>query len=228
MTWFSEYYTKTDFDTEIINKYKHHLITEDETNLLEQEYTNSVNKINTLADTDNLDSYLTSQNSLILLEYELDIIRLLSKYTLQNNYLIYDFFLKCINLLLQISNILSTRLKLEDVIHKVKNDTNYISRCSYKFCNFKNECFYNYNAKTKNVCYQDHYVHNMVSADLIILLDYIDVKYNKNNLIIPNKEILKTINTLNFVIEHMHSELKSRCLYLNENEYEKEHIIKKC
>ena len=63
---------------------------------------------------------------------------------------------------------------------------------------------------------------------IIILLDYIDVKYNKNNLIIPNKEILKTINTLNFVIEHMHSELKSRCLYLNENEYEKEHIIKKC
>jgi hypothetical protein len=68
----------------------------------------------------------------------------------------------------------------------------------------------------------------MVSADLIILLDYIGVKYDKNNLVIPNKEILKTINTLNFVIEHMHSELKSRCLYLNKDEYEKEHIIKRC
>ena len=67
----------------------------------------------------------------------------------------------------------------------------------------------------------------MVSADLIILIDYIKEKFNENKLIIPNKEILKSINTLSFVVEHMHSELKSRCLYLKDDEVEKEHYIKK-
>ena len=56
---------------------------------------------------------------------------------------------------------------------------------------------------------------------------YIDYKFDDKNIIIPNKEILKTINTLSFVISHMHNELCSKCLYLNEDECEKMHFIKK-
>ena len=64
---------------------------------------------------------------------------------------------------------------------EINNDKNQdptqstITRCSYKFCSYQDSCTYNYNLKTKNLCYQDHYVHNMVSSDLKILLNYINV-----------------------------------------------------
>ena len=67
----------------------------------------------------------------------------------------------------------------------------------------------------------------MVSADLVILEEYIDFKFDDKNIIVPNKEILKTINTLSFVISHMYNELCAKCLYLNEDECEKMHFIKK-
>ena len=67
----------------------------------------------------------------------------------------------------------------------------------------------------------------MVSADLVILEEYIDFKFSDKNLIVPNKEILKTINTLSFVISHMQTELNSKCLYLNEDECDKMHFVKK-
>ena len=69
-----------------------------------------------------------------------------------------------------------------------------IQRCSYKFCNFKENCNYNYSKKKNNYCYQDHYVHNMVSHDLMILINYIQdddfENINKNESL---KEILKSI-----------------------------------
>jgi len=212
---------------EEINKYKDFFIIKEEiVDDLEKEYVDSLEKIEFLSSNKDLSGYLSKMNSLSLLKEELFIIKLLSKYTLQNNYLDFSFFINSIDILIEINKILMVRLNLSDINHKTKTSINFIPRCSYKFCNFKNECFYNYNTKTKNVCYQDHYVHNMVSADLIILKEYINLKFN-NNLVIPNKEILKTINTLCFVIEHMHSELNSRCLYLKENEIENEHYIKK-
>jgi hypothetical protein len=66
----------------------------------------------------------------------------------------------------------------------------------------------------------------MVSADLLVLIDYITSKYTDETQIIPNKEILKSINTLSFVINHMENELKSKCIYTNENEWEKFHFVK--
>ena len=194
---------------------------------IEKEYSESLDRIEELYEKENLDEYLTSKNSKILLKEELDIIRLLSKYTLQNNYINYNFFFKSIKLLYKISEILRERINQEKIIHKNKNFNSYIPRCSYKFCSFKDNCFYNYNLKNKNVCYQDHYVHNMVSADLVILEDYINFKFGDKNIIAPNKEILKTINTLSFVISHMQTELNSKCLYLNEDECEKMHFVKK-
>ena len=66
----------------------------------------------------------------------------------------------------------------------------------------------------------------MVSSDLKILLNYIKNQYEKSNLVLHNKEILKTINTLSFVIGHMETELRTKCLYLPENEWEQCHVVK--
>ena len=78
----------------------------------------------------------------------------------------------------------------------------------------------------KNQSYQDHYVHRMVSTDLTILIEYIDKKNNDPSFVIHNKEILKTINILSFVINHMENELKAKCMYLNENVWETCHFLK--
>jgi hypothetical protein len=66
----------------------------------------------------------------------------------------------------------------------------------------------------------------MVSADLKILIEYIEQKYGNTKVVLHNKEILKTINTLSYVINHMENELKTKCLYLSENEIESYHFIK--
>jgi len=76
------------------------------------------------------------------------------------------------------------------------------------------------------MCYQDHYVHNMVSADLKILMEYIEQKYGDSKIVLHNKEILKTINTLSYVIGHMELELRTKCLYVPESEWELYHVIK--
>lgn len=228
MNWYETYFQDIPLNEKTLEKYKNMIPDSDkDENSYEAEYSKVIEKLNYYDKLNDINLELSKFNSLKLIEEELKLIKLLSKYTLQNNYLNYTFFIKSLKILENISNILSNRLKLNEIEHKHKNYNNYIPRCSYKFCSFKNECFYNYNMKTKNVCYQDHYVHNMVLADIIILKEYIEFKFNENKLIIPNKEILKSINTLSFVIEHMYSELKSRCLYLNDDEIEKEHFIKK-
>jgi len=66
----------------------------------------------------------------------------------------------------------------------------------------------------------------MVSVDLKILIEYIELKYGDTKIVLHNKEILKTINTLSYVITHMENELKAKCLYLPENEIESFHFIK--
>jgi hypothetical protein len=66
----------------------------------------------------------------------------------------------------------------------------------------------------------------MVSADLATLIEYIEQKFKDQNFVIHNKEILKTINTLSFVINHMENELKTKCMYNDESEWEQNHYVK--
>ncbi len=167
------------------------------------------------------------KNSLVILQKELEIIKILTKYALQNSQLDYIFFLSCLKFLFKLSEILRVRLGQKEIIYenKIYTPTN-IPRCSYKFCSYKDTCIYNYNIKNKSLCYQDHYVHRMVSTDLYVLINYIEQKYNDQDCVIHNKEILKTINTLSFVINHMENELKAKCLYLNEDDYESCHFVK--
>lgn len=168
----------------------------------------------------------SKKNSLEILQKELDVIKLLTKYSLQNNTLEFNFFIASLKFLYGLSEILRIRIGQKEIVHDSKNINASISRCSYKFCNYKDACVYNYNPKNKSQCYQDHYVHRMVSADLMVLIDYITSKFENQHQIIPNKEILKSINTLSFVINHMESELKAKCMYNDESEYEKFHFVK--
>ena len=204
-------------------------------NQIEKEYKEKLKEFEELCLDENQIKKQCTYNSLFILQKELDLIKLLTKYSLQNNELNYDFFVNCLKLLLRFSETLRNRINQKEISleKKIYVDDN-ISRCSYKFCNYKDSCTYNYN-KSKNLCYQDHYVHNMVSADIRVLLDYIDQKYGQTKIVSHNKEILKTINTLSFVINHMESELKAKCLYIvnqnkleysSDNELEQYHFIK--
>jgi hypothetical protein len=65
----------------------------------------------------------------------------------------------------------------------------------------------------------------MVSHDVQSLISYIESNYNNSNEILHNKEILKTINTLSFVIGHMEGELRAKCLYSDIKDCEKYHYI---
>merc|ERR1711991_124164 len=101
---------------------------------------------------------------------------------------------------LNVLRLMSQFLRL-DLQQKKLKANNSIPRSSYKFCHFKDSCVYNYD-KDKNGCYADHHVHNLVEADLEALLEYIKNNY-KENIINHNKEIIKCINTLCFVLKHM-------------------------
>jgi len=193
---------------------------------IELEYDLKLKELEELCDDQEIINNIKLQNSLVILQKEVEIIKLLTKYALQNNQLNYTFFIKSLKLLLDISEILRIRLGQKEIIHEKNYLPGNLPRCSYKFCNFKDTCSYNYNTTIKNQCYQDHFVHRMVSADLTILIEYIDKKNQDISFVIYNKEILKTINTLSFVINHMENELKAKCMYLDESEWEACHFVK--
>jgi hypothetical protein len=234
--WYEKYVNKTFLDKSKIEKYisilqQSNLKTDDNIEVkvsqIENDYEIKLKELEEICvNEEETDKYI-SMNSLVILQKELEIIKLLSKYALQNNQLNYIFFVSSLKFLYKLSEILRIRLGQKEIIHEKKLITNNnIPRCSYKFCNYKYECTYNYNTKLKSQCYQDHYVHRMVSADLFVLINYISQKFNDQSIVIHNKEILKTINTLSFVINHMESELRLRCMYLDESQWEKNHFVK--
>ena len=207
---------------------------------MEVDFTSKINEIKNTFEKSDINKLYNNKNSLEILQKEVEIIKLISKYSLQNNKLEFEFIITCLKYIFSLSELLRNRLhQLPININKNyigKNNItpnaihnpmhNPIIRCSYKFCNYKEECAYNYNiGKKTNQCYQDHYVHNMVSHDVISLISYIELNYKTNSLILHNKEILKTVNTLSFVIGHMEGELRAKCLYNEPKDWEKFHYI---
>jgi hypothetical protein len=207
MEWYNNYYMNyincnlNDFKLKLKNN--ENLILKEIDNK-ENVYLNKINELEHKDNNDIIDEYKTL-SSLHILEKENDLIELLTKYTLENNIRNYNLIVKGLELLFSLSEILRLRLKQDEIKHDNKFNK-IITRSSYKFCNYKENCKFNYDNNNKNKCFQDHYVHNMVSSDILILIKYI----NENN---NDKEIIKTLNTLNFVINHMVSELKNKCMY---------------
>ena len=194
---------------------------------MEVDFVSKINDIKNTYDKEDINKLYSDKNSLEILQKELEIVKLISKYSLQNNKLEFIFIITCLKYLHKLSEILRIRLKQQAInMNKGFNKNINISLCSYKFCNYKEECAYNYNfGKKTNQCYQDHYVHNMVSHDVDSLISYIESNYKNNSTILHNKEILKTINTLSFVIGHMEGELRAKCLYNDIKDWEKYHYI---
>lgn len=237
LIWYNTYSDKSNIEITNIDKYVNILknsnvkftedVIENKLNQIESEYENNLIELDNMCNNDNYINEIKTKNSLVILQKELEIIKLLTKYALQNNQIDYVFFHKSLKFIYELSEILRIRLNQKEIVHENKIVLpNNLPRCSYKFCSFKDTCSYNYNISSKNQCYQDHYVHRMVSADLAILINYIDQKFKDTNFVIHNKEILKTINTLSFVINHMENELKSKCMYLDETEWEACHFVK--
>lgn len=324
MEWYNKYYLSNldlksnysdDFYKIILSKLKNKQCNKNieyKIDSIENEYLDKLKKLEYLCINKKEINQIEKNNSLVIIQKELEIIKLLSKYTLQNTNLNYNFFMNSLKLLLHFSEILKKRLGQNDfILEKSKFSDSVITRCSYKFCSYQHNCNYNYNKYTKNKCYQDHYVHNMISLDLKTIINYInslynndeknldknknkDDKNNKNNenkdnkdeinnkddenididnidkvnkdkenqdnkdnkvnkdnkdnkeqeketnkkydnydievnndtkLILHNKEILKTINTLNYVISHMENELRNKCLYQASDKLEQFHYI---
>lgn len=161
---------------------------------------------------DDIDKLITMKydtlNDINILEYQSIITNNLRKFiknsTVQNLN-IEDLLLK-LGWLIETSKFLSNKVGLNLFTHK-ETENNNVPRSSYKFCNYNFECEFNYNTKKFNGCFAQHYVHNLVYADLNSLFKYITA--NKNNM--DNKvfdEIRKSINTISFVIGHMYDELK--------------------
>jgi len=236
LSWYNEYSQKPIINRDISlfiqelkknNNKQNEDIIENKLNQIETDYDIMINNLKNDYENIAVVNEIKNKNSLVILQKEVEIIKLLTKYALQNNQLDYTFFLKSLKFLLQISEILRIRLGQKEIIHENKLFTpGNLQRCSYKFCNYKDTCVYNYNPTSKSQCYQDHYVHRMVSADLTILIEYIDKKFQDQNFVIHNKEILKTINTLSFVINHMENELRAKCMYLDKKDWESCHFIK--
>jgi hypothetical protein len=239
LTWFndnieidmSNYQRINEYINKLSNKQEEKNI-ETKINQIEKNYLDKLHEIEQLCNNPNDIIILKEKPGLTILQKELDIIKLLTKYTLQNKTLDYNFFIQCLIILLDLSETLRIRIGQDELSQDKITDNlehkydNLISRCSYKFCSFQDNCSYNYSSKTNSSCYQDHYVHNMVSTDLKILLTYIKNKYENSKIILHNKEILKTINTLSYVIGHMELELRTKCLYIHESEWESYHVIK--
>lgn len=178
-----------------------------------------LSEIDKILDIGNFEKY----SSLELLRSEDLLASYLSKSIVQNNNRSFDFIIKNLEWLKQCSEVLSKRLKLQLVHHNEHFiRKNKIIRSSYKFCTFKNSCEYNYGKGHKG-CYADHYVHNMIYGDIEALIKCLN-KFYKNETI-SNKEVIKCVNTISFVIKHMYEELNNLCIYVGKSEHEKYHVL---
>ena len=148
-----------------------------------------------------------------LLEKEALIIIFVNRFLLKNKLTeeSKDFFIDLFKWIRNVSDYLTNKLNLNKISHSKRFKDEYlINRCSYKFCNYKDNCEFNYDKKGKK-CNSDHYVHNMVEADSNSLIEYLV----NNNLekVDHHNEMMKCINTLMFVINHMYNELKNKIYY---------------
>jgi len=118
--------------------------------------------------------------------------------------------------LMKISSYFSKKLKLSNYVHKINHKKYVIPRSSYKFCNNNYKCEYNYNSRYKG-CIAKHFIHNMVYADINVLIKYISAKQQTYDL----AEIRKSIHTISFVMNHMYDELRHG---IKQYGYDKAHV----
>lgn len=117
-----------------------------------------------------------------------------------------DKFIKWLISILEYLRDVTFELSLRNhqkTITKIKKKIGVISRNSYKFCEYGHACRFNYGKEQK--CYAQHFVYNMVHHDIVEILEYILFISSIGS--IDFSEIKISINTMTFVINHMHEEL---------------------
>lgn len=83
--------------------------------------------------------------------------------------------------------------------HKQRSDL--IPRNSYNFCERGANCKFKYN-NMNNTCYSQHFIPHILKNDIDELINHISECVNPNI-----SEILKSINTIYFVLSHMNNEM---------------------
>lgn len=157
-------------------------------------------------------------DDLILLEWQTYLSSHLKKYIKQctesvdNNRFDYNLHISKFEWLAKASKHLSEKLGLIITNHKMNItdiETGTIPRSSYKFCEYNYECQFNYKDKYSG-CYAQHFVHNLVYADIEIMIYYLKSIYEENKYITCNIfELSKCITTIAYVIKHMFEELSN-------------------
>lgn len=153
-----------------------------------------------------------------IMDYEIKTISYLKSIIKNNqieNKFDYDMFLNKLNWIHSVEEFYMKKFDLPVVSHFNKSDKHLLPRSSYKFCEYNFECGFHYGKnKKKKGCYAQHYVHNYLCADIKEIINYIESIKTKNEL--PNfSELLKCVNTLNYVINHMKDELEHSKYYTN-------------
>ena len=92
MNWYENYYENSSLSDELLNKYKNYIPKDTDDDYFEDNFKETMDKINNFNETEK--NEILKGTSLKILSEEFEIIKLLSKYTLQNNYLNYSFFVK--------------------------------------------------------------------------------------------------------------------------------------
>lgn len=148
-----------------------------------------------------LDFAKTDMNELEILKYQIYVAGQLKKYILTcidtSSSFDADLHLPKLEWLAKTCAFLSKKRSLRDIKFRKRQD--HIQRNSYEFCEYGNSC-QNKNGK----CNKKHMVYNFVLCDISELIRHLTQENNKNP-----KEILTSINTINYVFNHMYDELSS-------------------
>lgn len=156
---------------------------------------------------------IESIDVITLLEWQSYVASYLKKYIKQCSEseihkLDYDLHITKFEWLAKVSKLLSNKSNLITTTHKVNNHNiqqGIIPRSSYKFCEYNYDCQYNYREKY-NGCYAQHFVHNLVYADIISVIYYMN-RIHETNKDYDYKELNKCITTISYVLKHMYDEL---------------------
>ena len=112
-------------------------------------------------------------------------------------------------------------------INKI-NQIYQIHRNSYRFCDFGAKCKFHYQTisttladiignNVKSVCHSKHFVFDFVIQDIQWLLHYLNVSHEQLRLDKVFNEIKTSINTITYVLIHMHDEIMNRMHVVSHN-----------
>jgi len=150
-----------------------------------------------------------------LLEYETLLMNYCCKYISQSNDVQLCRLLQLLKKVQQISEILIGRVRGTRQMKFTHNcSKTHVVKSSYNFCKSRAECKFNY-SNFQNGCYQHHYVHNNVYADITSLIQYLEnVKDDDiESFTKKNRNVHTCISTLAYVTKHMYEELNIFKLY---------------